>query len=124
MPKDRLGTEIQKGDIVVDMSHQDCLSIGVALGGFTPLYTRLNYMQFYLWGNCVLQENAKLKTHHLLIVAEDHLPNLIEKLVVKRLELQERNQYGYNNITRFTEGEIRAKIQEVLDMSREMKEEG
>jgi len=123
MPQDRLGTEIQKGDIIVSMGHPDSLCIGVALGGFTPQFTRVNIMNFYLWSNCILQTNDKLKTHHLLVVSEEHLPNLIEKLVRKRLENQERNEYDYNANNFLTELQIRNKIQEVLDMSTEMKEE-
>ena len=128
--QDRLGTIIQKGDLIVDMAHKDHCGIGVALGTFTPLSTKVNYLNCGIWYGMEIRTNEKLRTHHVLVIHEAKLNNLIEKLVINRLraqvEIAERypqERYPQYDFVSFTEVEIREKIQSIIDMSRALKEE-
>lgn len=128
---DKFGTIIQRGDLIamVDTYKDNPCVVGVATGGFTPFYTRCNYI--HIWGGEIaLIENNKLKTRHLVVITEEQLNGITEKIVQKRLEYQEgilgndaHRRWAVEGQYTDTENSIRAKLQELLAMSNEMKEE-
>lgn len=122
MPQDKFGIEIQHGDILAMVdTYKDCPPVlCVADSGFTPQYTRLSCI--YLYGEVSIQKD-KYKTKHLIILSEEQVEGLINRMVIKRLEYQEEIRAIRNdNFPRYTEEEIRAEINELIEYSRELKE--
>ena len=121
MPQDKFGIEIQRGDVLAMVNtHKDYPAVlCVASEGFTPQFTRISHI--YLWGYELFINVNKKRTRHLVVLSEEQIEGLINKIVQQRLMYQ-AEQVRNQQFVQFTEEEIREKLNELLELSREIKE--